>query len=149
MGQARKHYVVPKDLLCYYSTYFDRCFNGHSLEATDSKLTLPEDDVFDFEILLEYVFGHVSSCIEVEKYDEAAMKICIDFIQYSETYGLLGASTAVSSLFHKVLRLNPVTILKIEDIEVVFRVFEEGNQFRVNIAKALSNGVLEGHLEFF
>lgn len=28
VGPTKKHYSLPKLLLCHYSTYFDRCFNG-------------------------------------------------------------------------------------------------------------------------
>ena len=35
VGPKSKHYRVPKDILCYYSTYFDRCFNGQVKEAKE------------------------------------------------------------------------------------------------------------------
>ena len=43
IGPKSKHYRVPKDILCYNSTYFDRCFNGQVKEAKEQKLSLPED----------------------------------------------------------------------------------------------------------
>ncbi len=55
VGPEIKHYSVLKNLLCYYSSYFDRCFNGGFKEAKEQKLALPEDSVEDFEILLHYV----------------------------------------------------------------------------------------------
>jgi hypothetical protein len=57
VGPEKKHYSVPKEIICSQSDYFRRCFNGGSKEAEEQKLYLDEDKVEDFEILLEYVLS--------------------------------------------------------------------------------------------
>jgi hypothetical protein len=57
VGPTKKHYSLPKLLLCHYSDFFDCCFNGNFAEAQSQKLELPEDLVEEFEILLEYMLS--------------------------------------------------------------------------------------------
>jgi hypothetical protein len=47
---------LPKDILCHYSRYFDRCFNGNFEESKEQKLNLPEDKPEWFELLLDSMF---------------------------------------------------------------------------------------------
>jgi hypothetical protein len=56
VGVNSKHFNLPKDILCYYSSYFERCFNGRFEEGEEQKLTLPEDKLDYFQILLDYMF---------------------------------------------------------------------------------------------
>lgn len=55
VGAQKKHYNLPKLLLCHYSDFFDVCFNGNFAEAQSQKLELPDDQVEEFELLLEYM----------------------------------------------------------------------------------------------
>ena len=55
VGEDKNHYNLPKELLCYYSKYFERCFNGAFREAQEQKLELLEDKAEDFEVLVEYM----------------------------------------------------------------------------------------------
>lgn len=60
VGPNKKQYNVPKLLLWHYSDFFDRCFNGKFAEAQSQKVDLPEDNVEDFEILLEFMLRGTS-----------------------------------------------------------------------------------------
>ena len=55
VGPNKKHYNLPKLLLCHYSDFFDVCFSGNFAEGQSQKLELPDDQVEEFEILLEYM----------------------------------------------------------------------------------------------
>lgn len=55
MGLQKMHYNLPKLLLCHYSDFFECCFNGNFAEAQSQKLELPDDQVEEFEFLLEYM----------------------------------------------------------------------------------------------
>jgi len=55
VGAHSKRYNLPKLLLCHYSDFFDICFNGSFGETLTQSLSLPEDKVEDFEILLEFM----------------------------------------------------------------------------------------------
>jgi BTB/POZ domain len=65
VGPDRKHYSLPKLLLCHYSQFFDRCFNGGFAEAISQSLDLPGDRVEDFEILLEYILRGTSGSMKI------------------------------------------------------------------------------------
>jgi hypothetical protein len=98
VGKNLKHYTVPKDILCYHLSYFDRCFNGHFKEAIELKLIPPDDAVKDFEIILDFVLtGRISTMFEIipDDVDENPVKECIEFIEYAEKPDLAGAGMAV------------------------------------------------------
>ncbi len=62
VGTTKKHYSLLKKLLCYYPKYVTRCFEGEFLEAQPRKLTLSENKIEDFEILLDFtIHGNIST----------------------------------------------------------------------------------------
>lgn len=67
VGLESIHYRLPKDILCHYSLYFDRCFNGHFKEAIEQELTLREDLPEFFDLLLDYMFIHVGNIDNIQK----------------------------------------------------------------------------------
>ncbi|EPE27622.1 POZ [Glarea lozoyensis ATCC 20868] len=96
-----KIFNLPKLVLCHYSPYFDRCFNGGFKEATEQKLHLPEDNVKFFEPLMNYMIqGKVPEEMlfggwptdrtgrvrgrEIWKWEMT----CVKFMEYSDKYGL-------------------------------------------------------------
>ncbi|KAH7418318.1 hypothetical protein BKA64DRAFT_635451 [Cadophora sp. MPI-SDFR-AT-0126] len=140
VGKDKKHYVIPKDLLCYYSTYFDRCFNGEFKEAKEGKLELPEDDVQDFEILLEYMLRGVLPLDSIEARGEAAIsndmyRRYMGIIEYADKYSmqhgigeLLCHSIKSTLLYNN--RIAP------GDVELIFRIFGKGASIREVITQA-------------
>jgi len=57
VGPTQKYYNLPKLLLCHYSEFFEVCFNGDFMEKSSQKLYLPDDNIGDFEILLEFMLS--------------------------------------------------------------------------------------------
>src|SRR3979490_2719149 len=90
VGPEAKHYRLPKDMLCYYSTYFDRCFNGGFKEAKEQKLVLSEDSVEFFELLMDYIFINGDKPIEPKGDSKCQMQYCMDFVEYAGMYDLPG-----------------------------------------------------------
>ncbi|KAE8448421.1 hypothetical protein EG329_009486 [Mollisiaceae sp. DMI_Dod_QoI] len=144
VGPGRKHYSLPKDLLCHYSTYFDRCFNGAFKEANQQKLSLPEDKVKDFEVLMEYMLSGTTATFEVTEIGGAAVVACMDFLRYADKYtmGYVGqiieeplrkALEHLSNLAHQVKKpKDPVRPEGItgDDIELVFRTSPANSRLR-------------------
>ena len=60
VGPTKKHYNLPKLLLCHYSDFFDSCFNSGFYETLSQTLYLPEDRIEEFEILLEFMLRGVT-----------------------------------------------------------------------------------------
>lgn len=71
VGSAKKHYLLLKLLLCYYSRFFDKCFNGPFIEGQTQKLDLPDDRVGFFEIMLECTLhGKVQDLKSFHKFNQ-------------------------------------------------------------------------------
>lgn len=144
VGSEMKQYSVPVDILCYYSPYFDCCFRGSFKEAAEQKLTLPEDSVEDFDILLDYILtGHVPSTYEVKENDKAGLEKCISFIEYADKYSIGEAGMAVYDNLVKILQSREV-FLRPNHIKTVFQVFPEKHTMRELIAKAALNAGFAG-----
>jgi hypothetical protein len=137
-------------MLCYYSTYFDRCFNGGFREAKEQKLVLPEDRIDYFQLLLDYVFISGGELIRAEGDGKQQMKYYMDFIEYAGKYDLIGAiqiiSGALKDLIKASFRGTKVNLLLAPvHIEIIFRVLPEGHELRGLVAVlALKFGLVSG-----
>jgi hypothetical protein len=96
VGPKSKHYRVPKDILCYNSTYFDRCFNGQVKEAKEQKLSLPEDRPEFFQIRMDYIFSDGENERNLKTCKFGTWNGCIAFMEYAEVYDLAGAVEAIT-----------------------------------------------------
>lgn len=139
VGPESKHYHLPKDILCYYSTYFDRCFNGGFKEAKHQKLSLPEDRPEDFQLLLDYIFINGEGPLEPKGDSEQQMKYCIEFIEYAGEYDLVGAVQVISGALKRLLEAcfresEANLLLKPQHIETIYRVLPEGHELRALVA---------------
>ncbi|CAD0092595.1 unnamed protein product, partial [Aureobasidium mustum] len=56
VGPQKKAYSIHKDLLCFYSDYFHRAFNGSFKEAVEGKLSLPDADADLFYIVNGFLY---------------------------------------------------------------------------------------------
>jgi hypothetical protein len=147
VGSRKKHYNVPKLLLCHYSSYFDCCFNGSFKEAKTQKLELPEDKVEDFEILLEYMLrGTITECILFTQKQGQPIQRCMNFLEYADRYSVREAYNAVHEPLKKILEdaaaLHDEGLFKgifrtitPSDIELVFRVAPKDSPLRSLVTK--------------
>lgn len=142
VGPEKKHYPLPKLLLIHHSKFFEKCFNGQFKEGQTQKLDLPEDKVFHFDILIEYMSrGNPSLVVNAAGNKAFIIRQCMDFIQYAGKYDLWEATSAVYEPLNKAFLQwgprskgqLPITGL---DIETVFRVVPAGHSLRTLIAAA-------------
>lgn len=136
VGKEKKHYRVPRDLLCSQSKYFNACFNGNFKEGQTQKLEILEDRVEFFELLLEYMYhGNITPGISSDKNWEVVqtkqdaswglewdvdltVRKCIDFIAYANFYDLGPAGMAVYETLKKSFENRAQ--LKVDHIETIF-----------------------------
>lgn len=150
VGSESKHFHLPKDILCYYSTYFDRCFNGGFKEAKELKLTLPEDQVEYFQHLLDYMFMNGGESFKAHGTWKQKMDYYMTFIEYIGKYELFGAFQMISGGLKEVMMEafqldHPTTCLLPQHIETVFRVLPDGHELRGSVAVlALKYGFMRG-----
>lgn len=133
VGKEKKHYCLPKLLLCYHSAYFDRCFNGGFKEAETQRLELPEDCVVHFENLLEYMlYGKMADSLKLI----LTVRGFMNFFAYADKYGL-NVGDAVCDPLQSALDKKGVVELGIipADVELVFRVCPAGSPLRTLTAK--------------
>jgi hypothetical protein len=104
VGKENKHYLLPKLLLCHYSPFFDKCFNGLFKEGQTQKLELPDDKVEFFELLVEYMLHEKvqdSTMFSKDRTFEDDKDHCIEFIAYAEKYGVGEACIVVKDALHQ------------------------------------------------
>lgn len=141
-----ERYTVPKDILCHYSSFFDRCFNGGFREAREGKLIMREESIEHFELLLEYVLsGKTPTGFKASKHDAMSLDRCIRYIEFCERYDVSEAGLAVYDTLVKVLKNSGSTLLNLGHVETIFRVYPEYHRFRALIAKAVINGTFNGN----
>jgi len=154
VGPEKKHYRLPKNLLCYFSEYFDRCFNGYFTETQTQKLTLEEDRVDFFEVLLRYMKGGGVICehamtVSEHTTGEAGYMECWEFIEFADKFFLGDAISALYSSLEFVLpiyrndtpagvRLREYQVKKVDasDVKTVFRITSPKNPVRQLFATA-------------
>ena len=49
-------YIVHKDLICFYSPFFDKAFNGRFLEGETQEMKLPEVSSAIFGIFVHWLY---------------------------------------------------------------------------------------------
>jgi hypothetical protein len=147
VGEEKKHFNLPKDILCYYSSFFDRCFNGGFNEAKNQKLHLPEDDPEFERILVDYMFAAGGNPIRLEGSSGEQMGTCLAFIEYAGKYDLPGAVEAVSGDFKRPLEEEyELYGLLYSLIEIIFRVLPKNHVLRALVARfAVLGGLITGH----
>jgi len=135
-AQPKKHYTVPKLLLCHYSSYFDKCFNGDSVEGKTQKLILDEDKVADFSILLEYMYhGVLPPPLQVRQKGQKGVERCMTFLEYADKYNL----GCIGDIVAEPLRLAAAEggNFKPGHVELVFRVSPIGSVLWDSITKTV------------
>jgi hypothetical protein len=155
VGAQKKHFSLPKKLLCFYSEYFQRCLNSNFVEGRTQKIDLDQDNIEYFNILVEYMSSGFVMCnaLHVFRDGPAGMQECMNFLDYVDKYGMGDAAFAVYESLEKVIsslytfcngfklgvRIQPC------HVETVFRVTPPGHPLRSLIAKAaLSTAGLTG-----
>jgi hypothetical protein len=143
VGTQKKHYSLQTPLLYYYSDYFKACFNGKFSQGQIQKLTSEKDKVEHFEILLEYMISGgviLKDSLNIKEIGKGGLKKCMEFIEYTDKYGMGDASSAVHDTFQKILHTTKTyyagTSIQPSHVETVFRVAAPGNPLRSLIAKA-------------
>ena len=64
VGPSKRHYAVHQNLICSISPFFDSAINGPFAEAKNKEVTLPEDDVMAFDMLVVQIYtGNVPNFI--------------------------------------------------------------------------------------
>jgi hypothetical protein len=142
VGPRKKHYLLPKLLLCYYSPFFEKYFNDLSNEGQTQQLELFEDRVEFFEIMIEFMLhGKVENVRSFHKFNlnSTAMedkKEFIEFIKYNDKYGLGEISNEAQQEFSKALGYL-VTKVDVSDIEVVFGALPAGSPLRTLLVRKI------------
>ncbi|KAK4546525.1 hypothetical protein LTR36_001742 [Oleoguttula mirabilis] len=56
-GDTQEEFEAHRGVLCYYSGYFQRAFNGKFAEAQEGEVTLPTEDPAVFEVFLYWLYN--------------------------------------------------------------------------------------------
>lgn len=146
VGPQKKHFSLPKKLLCYYSEYFQRCLNSNFIESQTQRIDLDQDNIEYFNILVEYMSTGMVMCnaLYVFRDGPAGMQECMNFLDYVDKYGMGDAAFAVQDSLERVIRslytyCNGYKLgVRVQPchVETVFRVTPPGHPLRTLITKA-------------
>ncbi|KAL2074345.1 hypothetical protein VTL71DRAFT_8123 [Oculimacula yallundae] len=130
VGEKKKLYRLPKDLLSHYSPYFDRCFGGEFKEAKEKKLEL---------------FGGPD-----QSNSKKAVKLSMAMIAYADRFDMGEFFCQllydnVRDAMSNIQRGYDCTHISPKDVEQIYRITRKGNPFRTLVAQGvLSCGGLPG-----
>ncbi|CCD47949.1 hypothetical protein ACHAPC_008006 [Botrytis cinerea] len=137
VGPEKKSFALPIDLLSYYSPVFERALYGSFIEVQTQIMELPEDDVENFEILVDYIFHHsVVDKLSISKNGPHVAERCISFLKYADLYDLGDVSTLVYDALRSALIDGGPSAFKSSFIEVVFSLTKDGSCLRALMADA-------------
>ncbi|TEY51226.1 hypothetical protein BOTCAL_0269g00090 [Botryotinia calthae] len=137
VGPEKKSFALPIDLLSYYSPVFYRAFYGNFIEVQTQIMELPEDNVENFEILVDYIFHHsVGDKLSISKNGPHAAERYISFLKYADLYDLGDVSTLVYDPLRSALIEGGPSGFKSSFIEVVFSLTKDGSCLRALMADA-------------
>ncbi|KAI9050117.1 hypothetical protein LZ554_006258 [Drepanopeziza brunnea f. sp. 'monogermtubi'] len=151
VGKNKKHYNLPKELLCYYSPYFDRCFNGESKEVNEGA---------EARTLRRRRGGfrnatRIRTPRHIREVTTGAHKLPVGrrlkFLEYADKYGIAYPVLVVDPL------RKPLSKRKLDkrrsarvtpgDIELIYRATHSGSQIRTFAVQDIlsSGGGIRGH----
>lgn len=87
IGDERQKFRLHRNLLCERSEFFRASFRGHFKEAGVQELVLPEDSVGSFELLVEWLYGALTSIPTEDNFLTyldlviLANKLCLEHLQ--------------------------------------------------------------------
>jgi hypothetical protein len=90
---------MPKDLLCYYPNYFDRCFNGSFEEGKEQTLYLPDEDPKLFALLMDYVLRETTTAYLSWL---TGLRELQNFIAFANKYDLAEAASIFSKSLERI-----------------------------------------------
>ncbi|CAG8951286.1 hypothetical protein HYFRA_00008035 [Hymenoscyphus fraxineus] len=110
------NFTLPKDLLCDFSPFFDRAFNGAFKEAIEGKVTLEETNKTSFEHVIHWM--HMGSiavpdpAVHDEKTFNEVVKEYIGFFVLADRLGIPGPFTVDMQSLTSTLRRGGYTVSK-------------------------------------
>lgn len=167
VGPNQKHYSLPKCLLCYYSRYFDLYFNGKlcrtrqiilslqedsvenfsrfdpDFQGKTKILTLKEDSVKGFDILVEYMMmGRIGTdAWQPVGTGKDVLIEGLEFIKQVNKYdvpevGLAALDALTSRLTGEIGSTIPRERITGSDVDTIFRFTPKDSPLRILAAKA-------------
>lgn len=100
-------------------------------------MELPEDNVEDFEVLVEYIFHHsAGDRLSVSNSGRDTIECCLSFLEYADKYNLGDVSGGLYEPIRNALEEYGSSVFKPEHIETVFCLTKDGNYPRELMAEA-------------
>ncbi|CZT47331.1 uncharacterized protein RSE6_07874 [Rhynchosporium secalis] len=91
VGHEEQCFTVPKDLLFLNSKFFDRALNGKFKEGAEQVISLPEDTVMAFQMMLQWIYGSVTLHTYSPDFDRSDVTgFYLDFFKLADKIDFLG-----------------------------------------------------------
>jgi hypothetical protein len=149
VGTSKDAVSLPIPILSYYSEYFEELFKVKNEKGRVQMVNLPDDDVSDFKILVDFMLmlhGTVPPSLKATGTPQQVVKRCMDFLEYADKYKHGAISDVVYEPLKAALTMEYgcfVDMISTSQIELVFRIAPAGSRVRSLIAQAVlsRNGI--------
>jgi len=90
VGQTKETFQLPKLLLCYYSPYFDRAFNGEFIEAAEQSIHMQETSIEAFQALIQFIYiSQITFSTSMTDWKDR-LTLLLEFLKTADEITLLG-----------------------------------------------------------
>jgi hypothetical protein len=133
VGTEKTPWILHENVLCQYSNFFRKAFQGKFLEASKKTMTLEEDDPVVFGHLIEWMYtGHLV-CNRPHKTED--WNHLLDWCRLeilADKLGLSELQKAAITQFKKCDEMDEFdkNCTQIEVIEFIYGHYDEGSAFR-------------------
>ena len=143
-------FTLPKGLLCYQSTFFDKPFNGKFKEAKEQKLTLTDCSSETFQFVVQWIFStqvvlptHHRTNSLPNSNAEGISKL-LAFLKVADEINLLGPFDQVIETMRSTLKLSRAS-LQSSHITTAFEIPSAHNARKLFIQACIKDYSIELH----
>lgn len=149
VGLERKHWSLHKNLLCYYSPYFENELQGHEVsQAQRESLELPDDDPKGFVLFVKWLYqGQLDSTEHLtdgDKYEYAVA--CHKLYLISAKFAIPDLTNLATDLYRSNLHAAHL-VPDPEEMNEIYRSSQEGSPFRKLITQMAARQIMDPEIE--
>jgi hypothetical protein len=145
VSKKRKQFSVPKDLLIYYSGYFERRLDPSvkKEEAGGDQFHFLDDDADNFALIVDYIYRGAVISVLPEQTDVLKIARCLSFISLAGKLEIGEAASVIYPVLTKILSrqaagINPMALIAPEFIRTAFTIIPTRN----NVLKLLAQAAM-------
>jgi hypothetical protein len=133
VGSENTPWVLHENVICHYSNFFRKAFQGNFLEASKKKITLGEDDPVVFGHLVDWIYTGSLACNHPHKTEDWAHLLNWCRLEIlADKIGIAALQEAAIAQFKECDEMDEFdkNCTQIEIIEFIYQHYPESSAFR-------------------